>query len=522
MIYPENTEEFFGSKDRHEIWIAEAIWGHRLERQPLTPLMLEFLGMAEAMFRQGNLLAETRPGQNPEYVANQCLQLRNLLFNNPRMEEILRNSQGSDEEGWNTWLRVMKEGASLGQHLTADFSYLRDRFDTFADLVSVIRLLRRITVELRAQRGWTTQFIFPIGPSALYEALGEKGDSFERNRVVFTRTGELAYLMLSRASESLRARIREGLAPSFDQNTSRNKLVLRLISLPEPDRGEKKGGTYLPYKKHPAFDRMAEDVAAILSLNLPDQDAFQYLEPLLGLHLYLYGIETANHWLGDPQLPPIICEILAPKSDLVRRAAVGSYLQNDSLGAMAVRKFIDNNAFSDPMLHETLADPSLDDLAKKEYLADHLAHTCAYKKDRLDASDPNTLKQKFYSFAERLYRNGTADGLTALATGCGLASKRGTNRIRYAPTDDLLRVLVLANVNEPMEESAFLSYIHKRYRIVIGPAEAKIGVLNNFDQTDFKKNKDRLAQHLIGMGLAHRMSDACTYIINPMNSQHEN
>ena len=53
-----------------------------------------------------------------------------------------------------------------------------------------------------------------------------------------------------------------------------------------------KGGTYLPYKAHPAFDRMAGDVAAILGLNLPDQDAFQYLQPLLGFHLYLYGIET--------------------------------------------------------------------------------------------------------------------------------------------------------------------------------------------------------------------------------------
>ena len=79
---------------------------------------------------------------------------------------------------------------------------------------------------------------------------------------------------------------------------------------------------------------------------------------------------------------------------------------------------------------------------------------------------------------------------------------------------------MLANVNAPLEESAFLSHIHKRYRIVIGPTEAKAEVLNYlFDETDFKKNRDRLAQHLIGMGLAHRMSDACTYVINPMDSR---
>jgi hypothetical protein len=56
--------------------------------------------------------------------------------------------------------------------------------------------------------------------------------------------------------------------------------------------------------------------------------------------------------------------------------------------------------------------------------------------------------------------SGTADGLTGLATRSGLASKRGTNRYRYAPTDELLRALVFANVTSPIEESAFLRHLH--------------------------------------------------------------
>lgn len=238
MISPENTEPYYGSKDRNEAWIAEAIWGHRLERQPFSALLLEFLGMAEGMYRQGRLLEATRPGDNPEYVASRCLQLRNLLFNNPRMEEILRNAQGSNEEGWAVWLQVMKDTASLGERLAADFSYLRGRFDTFAELVSVVRLLRRITVDPGSERGWTTQFLYPIGPAALYEAILEKGDGFERTRRVFTRTGEIAYLMLTRASEPLRAKIRQRLAPSFEANTSRDRLVMRLISSPNRIAGK--------------------------------------------------------------------------------------------------------------------------------------------------------------------------------------------------------------------------------------------------------------------------------------------
>src|SRR5207248_1019011 len=128
-------------------WVAEAIWGHRLERQPFSALLLEFLGMAEGMYRQGKLLEQTRPGENPTFTANRCLQLRNLLFNNPRMEEILRDAEGSDEEAWSEWLKLMKDSASLGDRLSSDFSYLQTRFDTFAELVSVVRLLRRITTD---------------------------------------------------------------------------------------------------------------------------------------------------------------------------------------------------------------------------------------------------------------------------------------------------------------------------------------------------------------------------------------
>jgi hypothetical protein len=203
----------------------------------------------------------------------------------------------------------------------------------------------------------------------------------------------------------------------------------------------------------------------------------------------------------------------------VRKAAVGSYLDNDGICSMALRKFIDTKVFSDEKLQNALSDSALDDVATSEFLMDHLRRTVSLKTD-LEVSDPNVMKERFYSFANRHYQNGTADGLTSLATGCGLVSKRGTNRYRYAPTDDLLRALVFANVTSPMEESAFLRHIHGRYRMVLGPLEAKEEVRSQqFDETDFKKNRDRLAQHLVGMGLAHRMSDACTYIINPMESR---
>lgn len=521
MIEPENTDDYSPSKSGNDSWIVEAIWGHRIERQPFSALMLEFLGMAEGMHRKGTLLAHTGPADNPLYCANQCLQLRNILFNNPQMEEILRDTQGDDETAWTQWLAAMKANASMGKNRSTDFAYLRSHFDTFNELVNVVRLLRNITIDPGSERRWTTQFIFPVGPAALYEVLLETEDDFESTRRVFTRTGEFAYLMLTRASEVLRNRIKTGLAPSLESELARNKLILRLLSTTEPDRGKDKGGTYLPYRSHPAYDRMAEDVAAILDLGLPDQDAFQYIQPLLGFHIYMYGIETANHWVGDTNLPPMICEILAPKSDLVRKAAIASYLDNDGLGSQAVRKFIDRTAFSDPSLKAMLASDDFDEQSKRDFLLEHLRKTCSLSK-RVDfnAPDSKTLIQGFYSFADQYYRGNAADGFTGLGTGCGLVSRRGTNRYRYAPTDELLRALVFANVTSPIEESAFLRLLYQRYSIVIGPVEAKSIVRPTlFDESDFKRNRDRLAQHLIGMGLAQRMSDACTYVLNPMDKR---
>lgn len=55
MIEPQNTDDYSPSKSGNDSWIVEAIWGHRIERQPFSALMLEFLGMAEGMHRKGTL-----------------------------------------------------------------------------------------------------------------------------------------------------------------------------------------------------------------------------------------------------------------------------------------------------------------------------------------------------------------------------------------------------------------------------------------------------------------------------------
>lgn len=508
-----NTAPFQGSKASHDAWIIEAIWGHRIEEQPPYPMFLELLCMAESVARTGKLFEPTRPDEHHEYVPNQCLQLRNILFNNARLEEINEANRGNSSMAWAQWEEVLRSTAVVGDRLQADFKYLRERFDSFDEFVAVVKLLRRISLEQASDRAWPSRFLFPIGPAAIYEPLSEKkGGGFERVRTVFTRTGELAYLMLSRAADPVRSEIRDQLQRHFDYSTPQNALLMRLIENEEPDRGDPRSGTYLPYIHHPAFDRFAEDVLALLTCGLPGRDMYLHLVLLVPFHIYLYALETASEWQGKVGLPSMVCEILAPRRDLVRKASLASYLDNDALPTIVVDRQIEliwgsaidvvGDAFMD-----------LDDEGQVEAVEEALALNCALRRGKIEARSLDELRRGFRDLVLHQLRTGTGRGISYLSRSCGLSSRRGTNQYRYAPTDDLLRTLILVNASTETEESDMLARLHQRYGIIIGPSEAELYIHEAlYDKSDFQKNRDRFGQRLIGLGLANRMSDACTYI----------
>jgi hypothetical protein len=89
---------------------------------------------------------------------------------------------------------------------------------------------------------------------------------------------------------------------------------------------------------------------------------------------------------------------------------------------------------------------------------------------------------------------------------------------RYCPSDDLLRNLVYVRVTRPTKESDFLQDLYHRYRLVIGPEEARIAGIPEelFDKAEYERNRERLLLRLMRMGLARRMSDSFTYVVNPI------
>ena len=75
---------------------------------------------------------------------------------------------------WATWLPLMTENA--GGLDRPDFSYLRDRFETFQDFASVVSFLQSSAIEGGSNKRWSSKFVFPFGTSALYEDVERHSD----------------------------------------------------------------------------------------------------------------------------------------------------------------------------------------------------------------------------------------------------------------------------------------------------------------------------------------------------------
>ena len=175
--------------------VDEHIWGHRLYDEQLPHLaVLEFLGVlgsnADKPLREA-------PGQKVRYRPQRQIRLRGLLFNNPYVEAV-RERAISDEDKWAMWReRFAVDADQLGD---GDMSYLRDVFNSFDDFAKAIELLRSSSFEAKSNKRWSSKFVFPFGPDAMYEDLRIDADGGASNdRRFFARSGELLYLMLCRA-----------------------------------------------------------------------------------------------------------------------------------------------------------------------------------------------------------------------------------------------------------------------------------------------------------------------------------
>ncbi|MBX3319175.1 MAG: hypothetical protein KF890_04780 [Nitrospira sp.] len=486
------------------MWVDEAIWGHRLyDEQMPWMVFLEFLNVFYHEVGKNRAFEEPNGLNMLKYKAAHRLYLRNILFNNPHLAEI-RLNYPNDNNRWDEWLKRMKSATGITH---PQFNYLKDHFHTFDEFCEVVSLIRSTSLEVNSNKRWTSKFVFPYGKDCLYEDLDNTATTNDRR--FFGRTGEMLYLMLCRAQ-----RKQELLAALTKRLGKTDSMWDSIIKCLQPTDDEQVSGdranAFVPYEQHPSFDELAEDWLAILRLNIPGFDVFPHLVNLAGLHLVKYQLGVSRQVLGLTSPPSLVCEVVAPKKTLVREISCDLYQENNLLPAQAVEAFI-TNIEMDAEWQQALGENGAFEKCKKI-----LRHKARWGEDYEGPSDPQELIASLRQDAMKRHRQHVANIHRNYGREIGLVSKRGAMKLRYAPTDALLKTLLFANVENRSELHQFLEKLHRRYGLVFGDKDAeRVLPKDEFDKKAFQANSRRLEQRLASVGLMRRLSDGCAYVINP-------
>jgi len=491
--------------------VDENIWGHRLYDEQLPHLtVLEFLGALES-----NLDRPLRPcdglGGAFKFQPQRQIRLRSLLFNNPYVESISESAL-SDEEKWRQWFERFYQGKTGNGD--DDMAYLRRSFSSFDDFAQAIELLRSSSFESRSNKRWSSKFVFPFGPDALYEDLeiDSKG-KMSNDRRFFARTGELLYMMLTRAKRG--ADLGDLLAKRlFDREAPMNRLARAMQGAPQRAEDSRQSG-YLPEMTNARFDQICEDWLSILAKDMPIYDALEHLIAISGLNMLLYFLERAKRVAGDDDPVEILCEIVSKERTKVRALSGDSYQLNQGLPAKAVRAHVESIRQDAGWVNAASSD--FPEAERVKLMRERFQWPSADGDDEdYSGESPDALVGKLTELALARHEQHVGKIHASWSRAIGLSSRRLSRRTRYAPNDRLLKSIVVTIVDDRMQFDEFLDEAKRRYGLVLGDAEgARLVEAKLVDQEELSENRDNLEARLVGLGLVRRLSDSCSFVENP-------
>lgn len=498
--------------DKVDFAVDEHIWGHRLYDEQLPHLtVLEFLGVLGSNLDKPLMAG---PDDKVKYQPQHQIRLRGLLFNNPYVEAV-RDKDISDDDKWKVWKEhFAQDSTKMGDE---DMDYLRKVFTKFDDFAKAIELLRSSAFEARSNKRWSSKFVFPFGPDALFEDLRVDSGGVANDRRFFARTGELLYLMLSRATRGpeLGQKLVDRL---FNTSVPMNRLVRALQGPVQPAPNPRDVG-YLPYAKHPRFDVMCDDWLAILSRDMPIYDALDHLITSAGLNLLLYFLECAKSTSGDVEPVEFVCEIVSKERTKVRALSGDSYQSNQALSQRAIKASVESIKLTDEWARALKSDYPDAECAK--LMRERFQWPSAEGDDDDEGGGKSGIElvKRLAARAEARHDQHVGKIHSAWAKSIGLSSRRLARRTRYAPNDRLLKTLVVTLVKDRMQFDEFLHVAKHRYGLVIGDAEgARLVKDKKVDQEALSENQNNLESRLVGLGLVRKLSDSCSFVENPFGT----
>jgi hypothetical protein len=492
--------------------VDENIWGHRLYDEQLPHLaVLEFLGVLGSNLDRPLKLRE-EDGGTAKFKPQRQIRLRGLLFNNPYVESIA-DGAASDEEKWRQWFDRFAQGATGNGD--ADMAYLRSSFSSFDDFAKAIELLRSSSFESRSNKRWSSKFVFPFGPDALYEDLEiDSRGKMSNDRRFFARTGELLYLMLARSKRGgeLGAILAKRL---FNREAPMNRLARALQGDPQHADDPRPAG-YLPEATNPRFDQTCEDWLSILAKDMPIYDALEHLIVISGLNMLLYFLERAKKVAGDDDPVEIVCEIVSKERTKVRALSGDSYQFNQGLPAKAVRAHVESIRLDAGWVAAASAEFPESEQVKLMRERFQWPPADGGGDDDYTGKSPDALVMDLVENALARHEQHVGKIHSAWSRAIGLSSRRLSRRTRYAPNDRLLKSIVVSIVDDRMQFDEFLAEAQRRYGLILGDAEgSRLLVAKLVDQEELSENRNNLETRLVGLGLVRRLSDSCSFVENP-------
>jgi hypothetical protein len=492
--------------------VDENIWGHRLYDEQLPHLtVLEFLGVLGSNLDRPLRLRE-EDGGTVKFKPQRQIRLRGLLFNNPYVESI-SDGAASDEEKWRQWLDRFAQGATGNGD--ADMAYLRRSFASFDDFAKAIELLRSSSFESRSNKRWSSKFVFPFGPDALYEDLeiDSKG-KMSNDRRFFARTGELLYIMLARSKRG--GELGDVLAERlFNREAPMNRLA-RTLQGDSQHADEPRPAGYLPEAANPRFDQICEDWLSILARDMPIYDALDHLIVISGLNMLLYFLERAKKVAGNDDPVEIVCEIVSKERTKVRALSGDNYQFNQGLPAKAVRAHVESIRLEAEWA--AAATTEFPEAERVKLMRERFQWPPADGGDDDDytGKSPDALVSDLVENALARHEQHVGKIHAAWSRAIGLSSRRLSRRTRYAPNDRLLKSIVVSIVDDRMQFDEFLVEAKRRYGLILGDAEgSRLLDAKLVDQEELSENRDNLETRLVGLGLVRRLSDSCSFVENP-------
>lgn len=336
-------------------FLQELLWFHRIkEDQDKELLTLEFLNVCSSHERVDRLF-----DKNLSTVAyKKDMQIRTVLYNFPELELIVKSSMEEDDK----WREIESTLLSKSEN-PYSYKHLKERFETVDVFFNSIRLLRKASLGLNTSRRWTSKFLFPFSFNTLFVDVDNRTDAFSLDRRFFSRGGEVLYLMVSRGKNI--DRLKELILESY-KDSSQNKRWSSLLDILRDDSNiyaDDRELGFLSTNSHELFDQLVDDLISLFESNISHNDVFEHFSSIAAYYMVHFTLTkaletTKTSLLSSGEIKVVYpIELMAPKSDHVRRSSRQTYKINEDLPLEALSKVF--NGYMDQIAELTDKDEIL-------------------------------------------------------------------------------------------------------------------------------------------------------------------